>query len=526
MARYDAIVIGSGFGGAVAACRLSVAGRRVLVLERGRRWAVADYPSVSQDNWVWDPGEPEKDNGWIDLRVFRNVAVAQGAGVGGGSLVYANVFIKATPSAFDGGWPPEITYDGLQPFYDRAGEMLTVQQLPDGQLTGRHKMVREAAEKAGYADRYAKLDLAVSFDPAWSYDQPDPHNVDRTKRFTNAQGVQQGTCIHCGNCDIGCPVQAKNTLDLNYLAQAEQQGAEIRPLHLVTRLAPTEGGYRVDFDRLEDGRRVPGAEEASEVFFAAGSLGSTELLLRCRDEHGTLKHLSPTLGEGWSANGDFLTPTVYRDRDDVSPTRGPTITGRISFLDGAKGPRFFVQDGGFPDLIGNLLEHVTGKSTLFNRVVGVIGDGISVALRGRDPMRCVMPWFGQAQDAPDGRLRLDKGFFSGRYELELEWDPDNSIPAVQALVDMHKELSAATGGIPLVSPAWTLMHYLITPHPLGGCRMASSAAKGVVDHRGRVFGHPGLYVVDGAVIPRPVGLNPSRTIAAVAEYMLEQALAA
>jgi cholesterol oxidase len=337
--------------------------------------------------------------------------------------------------------------------------------------------------------------------------------------------VRQGTCIHCGNCDIGCPVQAKNTLDLNYLAAAEQQGAEIRPLHLVRRLLPLAAGYRVEFDRLEGGRRVPGSEEAREVFIAAGSLGSTELLLRCRDEHGTLTNLSPTLGEGWSANGDFLTPTVYLDRD-ISPTRGPTITGRISFLDGAKGPRFFVQDGGFPDLIGNVLERVTGDSAIFGQVVDLLGESISIALRGRDPMACIMPWFGQAQDAPDGRLRLERGLLSGRYELDLDWDPDASVPAVQALVDMHKELSGATGGVPLVSPAWSLMHYLITPHPLGGCRMAAGPDEGVVDHRGRVFGHPGLYVVDGAVIPRPVGLNPSRTIAALAEYMLEQALAA
>ena len=521
--RFDAVVIGSGFGGSVLACRLASAGRSVLVLERGRRWAVEDYPSMSQDNWVWDPDEPERDNGWIDLRVFPRMAVAQGAGVGGGSLIYANVFIKATRSAFDGGWPPEIDYDRLQEHYDKAGEMLAAEPIPEGQLTARHKMVRSAAEAAGYGDRYDKLDLAVSFDERWHYGLDDPHNVDKSYRITNGQGIEQGTCNHCGNCDIGCPVQAKNTLDLNYLAVAEREGAEIRALHLVNKLTPIDSGYRVEFDKLENGAREPGTVEAAEVFLGAGSLGSTELLLRCRDEHGTLTNLSAPLGEGWSANGDFLTPTIYADHE-ISPTRGPTISARISFLDGAKGERFFVQDGGFPDLLGNYLENVTGRSALFGRVIDYIGESIREQIRDRDPVSCIMPWFGQAQDAPDGKLRLDRSLFSGKFELDLDWDPEASIPAVQALVDMHKELSAATGGVPLVSPAWTLLHYLVTPHPLGGCRMASSPQEGVVDHRGEVFGHPGLYVVDGAVFPRPVGLNPSRSIAAIAEYMAAQRL--
>ena len=227
--RFDAVVIGSGFGGSVLACRLAEAGRSVLVLERGRDWAPEDYPSVSQDDWIYDVDEPENQNGWIDMRIFPRMAVVQGAGVGGGSLIYANVFIEAEDNAFDGGWPPEITKDRLKPYYETAGEMLAVQQLPDGQLTERFKLVREGAEKAGYGDRFRKLDLAVSFDEGWNYGLDDPHNTDKSKRFENAQGAAQGTCIHCGNCDIGCPVQAKNTLDLNYLAKAQPTGQRSGP---------------------------------------------------------------------------------------------------------------------------------------------------------------------------------------------------------------------------------------------------------------------------------------------------------
>ena len=521
--QFEAVVVGSGFGGSVLACRLAAAGRSVLVLERGRRWPATEYPSVSQDNWIYDPSEPEKQNGWIDLRVFPRMAVVQGAGVGGGSLIYANVFIEAEANAFDGGWPPEITYNRLKPHYDAAGAMLAVQQLPDGQLTERFKLVRKAAQAVGHSNRFRKLDLAVSFDSAWTYAQDDPHNAAKSQHFQNAQGVTQGTCIHCGNCDIGCPVQAKNTLDLNYLAKAQADGAEIRPLHAVRRLVPLDSGYRVDFERIVDGNREPGSVTAAKVFIAAGSLGSTELLLRCRDEHRTLPNLSPRLGYGWCSNGDFLTPTIYLNHA-TSPTRGPTITGAISFLDGAiDGQRFFVQDGGFPDLLGNALEQMASKKWIFRHVISCIAKDLARLARDRNPAKFVMPWFGQAVDQPVGQLKLKRRLFDrDSFELKLAWNPKPSEAAVQSLVNMHHKLSLKTSGMPLVPVSWAWMKYLVTPHPLGGCNMAASKSAGVVDHRGRVFGYDGLYVVDGAVIPRAIGLNPSRTIAAVAEYIAAQ----
>ena len=271
----------------------------------------------------------------------------------------------------------------------------------------------------------------------------------------------------------------------------------------------------------------PGSVEGAEVFIAAGSLGSTELLLRCRDEHRTLPDLSDKLGHGWCSNGDFLTPTLYPGRT-VSPTRGPTITGTISFLDGAvDGQEFFVQDGGFPDLLGNAIENIGGENAMFQGVFAGIAQGVARLARDCDPMTSLMPWFGQAVDQSVGQMKLGRKFFGlGDFELDLDWDPGPSEDAVQALVDMHLMLSEATGGIPLVPPSWSLMKYLITPHPLGGCNMGTSANDGVVDHRGRVFGYEGLYVVDGAIIPRAVGLNPSRTIAAVAEHIAAERMAA
>lgn len=520
--RYDVVVVGSGFGGAVTACRLAEAGRSVLVLERGREWTPQDYPRGADDAWIWDEDRPEKLNGWIDLRVFPDMTVVQGAGVGGGSLIYANISVEAKPSVFEDGWPDEIRYDTLKPHYDTVGRMLNVQELPDGQLTERFKLMREGAQALGHGDRFRKLPLAVTFDADWSYDGPDCHDESRSRAHVNAQGRRQGTCIHCGNCDIGCRVQAKNTLDLNYLAAARDAGATILPDHIVRSLQPLqEAGYRVYFDRIEDGRLIPGEVDADRVVLAAGSLGTTELLLRCRDEFHTLTALSARLGHGWSSNGDFLTPALYARRR-VSPTRGPTITCAIDFLDGSQpGGRFFVEDGGFPDVIGNSLADIALRLAGQKGPAARLGAWLAKLGGRRDPLDCVMPWFGQAIDAPDGRLSLGRPWWKpwGPTSLRLDWDVGGSQSAVSALAAMHKALSTATGGVPVVPLYWRLFRDLITPHPLGGCAMADSPLDGVVDGKGRVFGHPGLYVADSSIFPRPVGLNPSRTVAALAEHI-------
>ncbi len=305
-------------------------------------------------------------------------------------------------------------------------------------------------------------------------------------------------------------------------------GAEIRPLHIVTSIEPVAGGYRVHFDRLASAdngsgpaRRISGeSETAARVIVAAGSLGSTELLLRCRDVARTLPKLSPHLGRNWSSNGDFLTPAFYKDRKvQPSPSQGPPITSVIDFLDGSEdGQSFWVQDGGFPDLMAQYAKKISpGRKgvwawILLDAMRMVAHDDEEVASR-------MMPWFGQAVDGGDGVLRLRKkwlGLF-GPSELELKWNIAKSKGAMDALIHMHERLSKATGGEPIIPPSWSMFRGLVTPHPLGGCGMGETAATGVVNHAGEVFGYPGLYVADGAIIPRPLGVNPSRTIGALAE---------
>ena len=518
---YDVVVVGSGFGGAVAACRLGEAGRSVLVLERGRRWTPDQYPRKPEDAWIWDQALPEIHNGWIDMRFLRRMWVAQGAGVGGGSLIYANISIDAKPMVFAAGWPSEISFSVLQPYYERVADMLGSRPLPEGQLTARFELMRDAAAKTGAADRFRKLDLAVTFDDEWSYSLPDPTDPRHSKSLTNRFGKRQGTCVHCGNCDIGCAVQAKNTLDLNYIAQAESSGVKVQPLSLATHVAPADGGWRVHYDHLAGGRRESDYVVGKQVVLAAGSLGSTEILLRSRDEYATLTGLSTHLGRGWSSNGDFLTPAIYPGRK-VDPTIGPTITCAIDFLDGSQaGARFFVEDGGFPNVLNNYIEanarHV-GRFGPRRNFFRQLMKGIAA----KDSLANVMPWFGQGMDAANGDFYLGRLWYAPwRRMLALDWDPAESEKAIDGLVDMHRKLSAATGGQPIVPPTWSVLHNLVTPHPLGGCGMAASPAAGVTDHAGRVFGHPGLYVCDGSIVPRALGLNPSKTIAALAERGVE-----
>ena len=246
---FDVMVIGSGFGGAVTACRLAEAGYGVLVLERGRRWEPQDYPRKIGDPWLWSENNPVARHGWADLRSFGNINVVQGAAVGGGSLIYSGISVDATRDLFEDGWPPEITLDSLQAHYDTVGQMLDVQTIPDNQLPKRTRLVMEASQKLGYENRFRKAEMATTFDGEWNYDLPDAIDRKHSKTFENRFGQKQGTCVHLGICNMGCDVQARNTLDLNYIPVAEKNGAEIRSLHIVRRITPLAAtGYRIDFD--------------------------------------------------------------------------------------------------------------------------------------------------------------------------------------------------------------------------------------------------------------------------------------
>ena len=511
MSDADVIIIGSGFGGSVTACRLAQAGAKVLVLERGREWSPSNFPRAPTDPWIFDANDPLARHGWFDMRIWPNMTVATGAGVGGGSLVYANISVEAKPDSFDAGWPAGITYDTLAPYYAEVGRMMEVQRVPRGQWPERTKLLNEAATKAGWQSRFRPLELAVRFDPAYTYDQADPHDHAKSKIGPNIHGVEQGTCVHLGECDIGCPVKARNTLDFNYLAVARKLGVTVLPLHMVRDIRAASGGFQVIADEITATALQPKTFTSPRVIVAAGSIGSTELMLKARASGG-LGNVSPRLGMGWSSNGDFLTPAIHPLRN-VDPTHGPTITAAIDLLDRVfMGQPVFIEDGGFPNLTADAIKRAAATAS-GDDLTARVTKTLLPAMQTIDLLRSVMPWFAQSRDAANGVFSLKKG------RLFLDWDITASEATIDAVVKAHRKLASLTGGVALTPITWELGRDLVTPHPLGGCNMGTSADNGVVDSNGQVFGHPGLYIADGAIIPKALGLNPSRTIAALAEHI-------
>jgi cholesterol oxidase len=511
---FDVAVIGSGFGGAAVACRLAEAGYRVVVLERGRRWTRDQYPRKADDAWTFDVRDPARHNGWLDIRPFKHVTVVAGAGVGGGSLHYANVSINAQPDLFREGWPPEITLSELEPYYVRVKDMLKSEGLPHKQWNPRTKLFKEAADKAGWAQYWRQVDLAVSFDHQYEYDGSAEPNPAHTTWRTNEHGVQQGTCVHLGHCVIGCDVDARNTLATNYIPRAERFHADVRPLHVVRGLRPQAGGYTVDFERIVGAALVPGSVTARLVVVSAGSLGSTELLLHCRDTRKTLPLLSRQLGRGWCTNTNWLTPATHTG-PPLHASRGPEISSAIDFFNDHHydGQKFIIEDGGVPNF-GPLLAG-TNRYRAIKAFFDVFGFDIE--------SRQVMPWFAQGRDQARGELRLRRTIFGllGPHKLDLDWKPEYADGTVRAIVAVHKILAAKTGGTPTEPLLWDTLKAMVTPHPLGGCGMGRTAGDGVVDHKGEVFGYPGLFVSDGSIVPRAIGHNPSKTITALGERIAE-----
>src|SRR5215211_5515516 len=343
--NYDAIVVGSGFGGGVTACRLAEQGWRVCVLARGRRFGRGDFPERPDQapRAFWHP--ILNPNGLFELRIMKDVTVWTAAGVGGGSLVYANVQLRAPAEVFSENWPAAIDRDALDPYYDRTEEALEPRPTPVEPALPKVAAFAAAGRRAG---REAQaLPIAVHF------------GEDRQNPFSGA--AQQG-CTNLARCDLGCPRHAKNTIDLTYLARAESRGAEVYPLHEVVRLdPPTQAGgrWRVGYRELQYWSK--GLVEAPVVVLAAGCLGSTHLLLRSRRR---LSALSPTLGTRFSGNGDALGLALDPQAPDVAGARidyGPVMN---SALDYTADRRMILANGGLPANFSGLLEIARGLNAL------------------------------------------------------------------------------------------------------------------------------------------------------------------
>ncbi len=516
----DAIVIGSGFGGAVTACRLAAAGYRVVVLERGRDWSI-DATWTGPDEWFFDAADPARRNGWFDLRVFGRMSTVAGAGVGGGSLHYANTSIDAPSDAFDAGWPAAIRHETLAPHYARVKAMLGSGPVPTAQEPRKLGLLRDAAERLGYGRLFGKVDLAITFDPDLAHDSADPPLDPSTiARTPNRFGVVQGTCAHLGECIIGCRAQARNMLGTNYIASARNDGAQVLPLHVVRRIRPESGGYVVDFDEIAAGGLRAGRLAARIVIVSAGSVSSSELLLRCRDEHATLPALGPMVGRRWSSNTNYLTLADH-PHVPVFPTRGPNITAAVGFFGSDKhmGAAVNMEDGGFPGTVGA----PPGADAAEGFWSSPLLAALHRQLAPTQLLEHVMPWFSQGRDESTGTFSLGPRVADHR-ALHLDWNPAAAEKPMAAILDLHERMARATGGVPPPS-LWPILKSLVTPHPLGGCPMADDPQHGVVNDRGESFGYRNLYVADGSIVPTAIGVNPSKTIAALADRIADGIIA-
>lgn len=519
---YDVVVIGSGFGGAINACRLAEAGRSVCILERGKRWEKQDFPrtigQVSKSFWN------DTDFGLLDYRIFKKIDVIQASGVGGGSLVYFNVHERANPEIFEqDGWPASVKRSTLDPFYDKAKFMLDAQKLdpPDDRgLPGRTAALLDGGKQLGRDARL--MDIAVYTGP----DRKNPHS-----------GIHQEACVYCGNCMLGCHVHAKNTLDLNYIPVAEQHGAEVYPLHRATNIVPIEeGGFRVHFKHFHPGNEDKfdeGSVCGRKVIVSAGSLGSTELLLNCRNNHKSLPDISPMLGKRFSGNGDFLLAGTFDVDRDIDPGNGPSITA--GFDCSTDSNKIFVQDLGFPDPFLWYLESALPlpgrweqiKHFLKIYVFRILGlsqaSGFTVGMdklfKGGITTR-FLPYLGMGTDAGDGEMSLSNG------NIDIDWNHKKSKKMFREMEDELERLSEKLKGKYATSLLWKWpVKKLLTAHPLGGCIMGETAEKSVVNEFGEVWNYPDLYVADGSIIPTALAINPSATICALSERIADHIVA-
>jgi len=511
MPVYDAIIVGSGYGGGVAASRLARMGLRVAILEQGRHWRPGDFPTTAKARRkttrltgrapkIGDPA------GLYYLSVGRGLTVFGASGLGGGSLINAGVVLRPNLDRLrKAGWPDAVLSDGLLlRGFDLAETMLGVAPAPSPERFAKFAGMRKAAEASGLSVQLPAM--TISHRPG-----------------LNVAGVMQPGCRNCGDCWSGCNVGAKNTVGITYIADAVDHGATVFCESRVQSIAKTETGWEVVVRDLSPG----GGErhiEAPILVLAAGTMGTNELLLRAQQRG--LK-LSAKLGEKFSANGDDL---VIASNLEVPvnavatgyPSQGPRGASPVgphsmALIDlGDEDGPLWVHDGTMLTMMAalaplkDLLELKLGGA-LQLLTQGIYGDRLS-----RSQILYVV-----AHDDASGRLRLQND------HVVVDWPNYSTAPERLRAERKVKEMIESMGGVFNANP-FAMKAFggnRIIAHPLGGCAMGETAEQGVVAPDGRVFDpakgptgvHDGLYVCDGAAVPSAVGVSPLLTITALAE---------
>lgn len=544
--HFDNVVIGSGFGGATFAYRLAESGREVCVLERGRAYPPGSYPRAPHElrRSFWDPSEGM--HGLFDIWSFDGMDAVVASGLGGGSLIYANVLLRKperwfmTPLPTGGFRPWPISRADLEPHYDAVEHMMNVQRYPTA-----HPPYSSTPKTLEFQSAARRLRLRVETPPlavtfgANAGTPPAPGQVFDTGSG-NLHGATRITCRLCGECDVGCNDGSKNSLDFTYLSAAKRRGAVIRERCEAKSIAPLPGGgYEVEYvERLLDAetgshvRTVKRQVRAKRLILGAGTLGSNFLLLNNRKR---LPGLSSRLGQGFSGNGDMLS-FAARARGSrgqprmLFPSRGPVITSTLhTDLDDPRGG-FFLQDAGFPHFASWLLDSLDAGSnlrrlsratrrlvheTITRSAPSAVGARLAALLPDDGGSAAAMPLLGMGLDTPTGQLGL--AYLRGGPRLTLRVPRAASADYFKLLTKTSRRVAQLLGAQYRPNPLQQWFGQQVTVHPLGGCCMGSTRDDGVVNEDCEVFGHPGLFVVDGAVMPGPVGPNPSLTIAAIAD---------
>lgn len=523
---FDFVIIGSGFGGSVSAMRLAERGYRVLVLERGKRFRDEDFaPSTWHlRRYLWAPAL--RCFGILQISPFRDVWVLHGAGVGGGSLGYANVLMEPSDALFSApAWRHLADWKSvLAPHFATARRMLGV--VPNPRLWPADHVLRGIAAELGTGDSFSPTTVGTFFgEPGREGEEvPDPY-------FGGAGPARRG-CSHCGGCMVGCRHNAKNTLPKNYLHFAERAGAEIRAECTVRDIQPlsemeADGArYVVRYRRTT--ALIPRAEvavRARNVIVAAGALGTLRLLFRCRDVTRSLRRISPTLGHSVRTNSESILGVVSRTRD-VDYSRGIAITSIIN-ADAVT----TVEPVRYP-AGSSLMRFLGGPLTDGRTFIGRAAKSLAqIVTRPADFLRThVMPGWAQrstvllVMQTVDNRirLRLGRGWLTGfRRGLVSTGDAGSEAsgsPEIGRRV--ARAFAERTGGILSGSVNEGLFGVPLTAHVLGGCPFGRDATEGVVDLDCAVHEYPGLFVVDGSIVPANPGVNPSLTITALAEYAM------
>lgn len=515
LGRFDAdvVIVGSGFGGAAAALRLTEAGHSVVVLERGRRLGDADLLKARKDPraYLWQPGAGLRGFFW--QRIFRDVGIIGASGVGGGSIVWAGVLLEPGDAFYRSPAWAHLAEDWraeLAPHYQRAARML-------GRVTNAHfgamdEYLREAARAVGAEDTFGPVPLAIHFGRE-GVTEPDP--------FFGGEGPERTGCRLCGECLLGCPYGAKNQLTRNYLYLAEKYGAQIRAEHDVTGIRPLEGGgyeLSVAHPWRRRVRREP--VRARRVVLAAGVLGTLELLFRCRDELGTLPHVSPRLGSLVRTNSEAITTILQPPGEDLS--RGPTITTDFHpDADTHVTQNRYVGGWHMRLQIGPIVDGARpgrrALRTLWELARHPVAQLRSMAARGFEQRLTALTVMQHLDNELAFEFRRSP-FRPWRRVLRSRAVPGREAPTYLPVANkVTRAFAEASGGRPGNLLGETVGGLSITAHILGGAVMGADASEGVVDTDHEVFGHPGLYIADASVIPANLGVNPSLTITAMAE---------